>query len=99
MLNEKNKEQLIYLLDYTRYCIEDLVNKVLDDSESEPEYSAVTASNLIKCYIDVITAMETDIPYTDAESYLTYMGYSQEEVKLLEEKRLKEQPYYKGKIY
>ena len=50
-MDEKIKKELLYLIEYSMYYTDELISSVLEDSEEDPHYSAVTASNLIKCYI------------------------------------------------
>lgn len=47
-------EKLKYMLHIQRFDIELLIENVLEDSEEDPHYSAVTATNLVKCYIEMM---------------------------------------------
>lgn len=68
----KNKEQLFYLLGFMDDYIEDLVYNVMNDSENDPHYSGVTASNLIKCYINVMTEFGNPPPFSNVKEYFIY---------------------------
>ena len=92
-------KKLKYLLHIQRFDIELLVESVLGDSEEDPHYSAVTASNLIKCYIEIMEALGEKLSYTDVEGFIRNVGYSEQEYMLFEEKRRKEAKYYRGIQY
>lgn len=92
-------EKLTYLLNHLDGYIEDLIYAVLEDSEEDPQYSTVTAANLIKCYIEVEEALGHPLPYNSVEEYLRFNGHTSEEVELFEQKRLHESAYYIGKQY
>lgn len=73
---------------------------VIYDSEEDPEYSAVTTTNMIKCYIDVLKCLGEDVPYSTVKEYIRYKdGYTEEEYNIFEEKRKKEAEYYIGEIF
>lgn len=94
------KEKLLYLLRFTDYYIENLVYDVLDDSEEDPHYSAVTATNLIRCYIDVMGCFDSELPYKDVDDYLKdNCCLSSKELKKFKASMEKEKTYYVGKIY
>ena len=92
-------DKLKYLLHYMEYAIIRLVDHVLSDSKTDPEYSAVTASNLIKCYIDIKSELEGALPYKTVEGFFEYNLYTEEEYHLFEENRKKESEYYIGMQY
>ena len=99
MSRNANKE-FEYLMDhYLLYHIDDLIDNVLDDSEEDPHYSAVTANNLIKCYVKVCSEWGMEPPFSNAETYFTWTNRSEAEYRLFEEKRTKEQTYYIGEIF
>lgn len=75
---------------YINFCI----NEVLNDSRIEPEYSAVATSNLIKCYIFVMTSIGEKLPYSDVKGCFDFNGYLPEEYRLFEESRETESRYY-----
>lgn len=65
-------EKLLYLLNFLEDYIDQLVYKVMTDSQTDPHYSAVTATNLIKCNIQVMQQFNKKIPYTDVKGYFKY---------------------------
>ena len=92
-------EKLMYLLDYLDSCIESAVYDVLADSDTDPEHSAVTTANLIKCYIDVKKAMGQQTCYNSVNEYLRFHCFTSTEAQEFEQKRLRETTYYIGKQY
>lgn len=90
---------LKYLLHFFEYDLDRFINEVLHDSKEDPEYSAVTLINLIKCYISVSCELQNDLPYKDVKSYLLYCGYTDQDYNLLETKRAIESPYYVGEQF
>ena len=94
-----DSDKLEYLLYHMEYTIIGLIDRVLSDSETDPEYSAVTASNLIQCYIAVKNEGERPLPYTTAEDFFEYNLYTKEDYRRFEESRKKESEYYIGVQY
>ena len=94
-----DREKLKYLLHIQIYDIELLVENVLGDSEQDPQFSAVTATNLIKCYIQVMNELGEALPYSNVEEFFEFNAYTQEEYLTFEEKRKKESEYYRGIPY
>ena len=94
-----DREKLKYLLHIQIYDIELLVENVLGDSEQDPQFSAVTATNLIKCYIQVMNELGEALPYSNVEEFFEFNAYTQEEYLTFEEKRKKESEYYRGIQY
>ena len=94
-----NYEKLKYLLNFQVYEIELLIENVIEDSEEDPHYSAVTATNLVKCHIEIMKELGEPLPYTDVEGFVTNIGYSKNDYLLFEEKRKKESEYYRGIQY
>lgn len=94
----EQKEKLLYLFNHLYCYTEDLLWKVLEDSEQDPHYSAVTTSNLIKCYIDVMSDMGKRLPYQNVEGYLDHC-LSEEEKALFKKKYETEIQYYIGEVY
>ena len=92
-------EKLKYLLHIQRFDIELLVENVIEDSEDDPHYSAVTASNLIKCYIEIMKELGENLSYIDVEGFIKNIGFSGKEYLLFENKRKKEAEYYCGIQY
>ena len=94
-----DKEKLLYLLMFTNDYMETFADEVMNDSEEDPHYSAVTLTNMIKCYVDIMDKLGVKLPYNDVESFFKDNLYSDEEYELFEEKRKKEAEYYIGKQY
>ncbi len=92
-------EKLTYLLQHLEGYIENTIYEVLADSEEDPQYSAVTATNLIKCHIEVEEALGHQLPYRSVEEYLRFNCFTSEEVEIFEQKRKHESAYYIGKQY
>ena len=92
-------EKLLYLMPFIMDDIDTLVENVITDSEEDPHYSAVTAQNMIKCYVDVMTEMGINLPFHDVRSYFSASRYSECEYGTFEEKRKIESAYYIGKQF
>lgn len=90
------QEKLLYLMRYTNYDIETLIQAVLDDSKTDPHYSAVTAQNLIISYIEVLNKIGVELPFQNVAGYFQHSGFSSLEYELFESKRKKEATYYIG---
>lgn len=92
-------EKLMYLLIDMDDKICELIDNVLSDSETDPHYSAVAATNRIKCYIQVMNELGETLPYSSVEEFLEFNAYTKEEIRLFEESRKKESEYYRGVQY
>lgn len=92
-------EKLKYMLHIQRFDIELLIENVLNDSDNDPHYSAVTATNLVKCYIEIMHELGEKLPYHDVKDFIKNIGFSEQEYLLFEEKRKKEALYYRGVQY
>lgn len=92
-------EKMNYLLNIMYPTIEEFVDQVLNDSETDPEYSAVTAANVIKCYIQIMTDLGDAPPYDSVEGFFSINGYTDEEYQRFEKSREKESKYYIGVQY
>ncbi len=99
MSRNADKEFDYLMEEYLLYCIDDLIDNVLDDSEEDPHYSAVTANNLIKCYVKVCSEWGMEVPFFNAETYFGWSNRTAAEYRRFEEKRVKEQMYYIGEIF
>jgi len=92
-----NLTELKYLLRYTDYCIEELLDKVMADNRDDPEYSAVTLRNLIICLLRVNHILDDSYPIMNVKEYiLATQYYTEEDYMAFEENRLKESTYYVG---
>ena len=94
-----NREKLEYILWHFAMDTDALIWDVLDDDPNDPAYSAVTATNRIKCYIELCQEMGKKLPCSTVEEYLQLVGLSEEECRLFEESRAKEAVYYIGEQY
>ena len=94
-----DKNKLKYVLHHFDYSIEELVWNVLENDPDDPHYSAVTATNCIKCYIELCEELGENLSYSDVEGYLRCIGLSEEECRLFEESRIKESVYYIGEQF
>lgn len=94
-----NHEKLKYLLNNMDYHIGELIDKVLSDSPNDPHYSAVAATNKIKCYIQIMNELGETLPYSNVEEFFEFNAYTKEEYRLFEESRRKESQYYRGVQY
>lgn len=92
-------EKVNYFLRMMYPTMEQYVDQVLNDSETDPEYSAVAASNVIKCYIQIMTDLDNAPSFNDVESFFKINGYSDEEYQRFEECRKRESQYYIGTQY
>ncbi len=99
IMDFKFQEELLYLLKYMDDYIEKCVYNVLSDSQSDPHYSAVTTTNLIKCYVKVMDALDVELPYTDVKSYFKFNLLTANEYMAFEKSREKESHYYRGVQY
>ena len=75
------------------------IEKVLNDSKEDPCYSAVSATNEIKCYIQIMTELGHKLPYQNVSEFFRYYGYTQEQYAAFEDSRKKESVYYRGVQY
>ena len=94
-----NCEKLKYMLHIQSLDIELLIENVIEDSEEDPHYSAVTATNLVKCYIEIMEELGEKLPYTNVEGFVKAIGFSNDDYLLFEKKRKKESKYYRGIQY
>lgn len=92
-------EKLKYLLNDTECEIGRLIDNVLSDSEEDPHYSAVSATNRIKCYIQIMNELGEELPYSNVEEFFKFNAYTEVEYKAFEESRKKEFEYYRGVQY
>lgn len=92
-------EKLKYLLNTTEFEIGRLIDNVLSDSQEDPHYSAVYASNQIKCYIQIMNELGEKLPYSNVEEFFRVNAYTEDEYKAFEDSRKKESEYYIGVQY
>ena len=95
-MNLYASEELYYLVRFMDDYIEQMLYSVLADSEEDPEYSAVTLFNLVKCYIKVSQDLGIHTDYSTASEYLRAQCLDETDIEILERKRQKESSYYHG---
>ncbi len=93
-----NDEKLNYLFEFVGYWVTDFIDEVLYDSETDPEFSAVTANNIIICYIHFLESNNCNPPQSIYEFFIS-QGYSEDDFELFKKKRDKESVYYRSKQY
>jgi len=76
-----------------------LVRNVLNDSEEDPHFSAVSATSRIFLLTELYHAIGMHPELTDLRSYLTGRGFSDSEYEFFEGSRKRESVYYSGKHY
>ena len=94
-----NIDKIKFLLETVKAEIVILIKNVVNDSETDPHYSAVTASNRIRCYIDVMNSLGEKLPFEDVIGFLEFNGFTKEEQALFDRHRKTESEYYIGKRY
>lgn len=94
-----NIDKIKFLLETVKAEIFILIKNVVNDSETDPHYSAVTASNKIKCYIDVMNELCEKLPFEDVVGFLESNGFTKEDQALFDRHRKTESEYYIGKRY
>lgn len=92
-------EQLLYLLKFIDYDIGNLVREVLDDDEKDPDYSAVTAINMLTCYMNVMRYLDEELPYADVKEYFSYSWLKKGEYRRFMKSAEKEAAYYRDEIF
>lgn len=78
-----------YLVSYAEYCIINLLDNVMDDSEEDPEYSAVTVNNLIICLIKANELLRNECSISVKDYIITDANYSECDYEKFERKRKK----------
>lgn len=99
MVEGNNREAIFYMLDWLDYQVENLVWAVLNDSETAPEFSAVTANNRIICFIAVALDNGLPIKYRSTEQYFRQKQFPEECYYKFKTRIEQEEPYYSGKIW
>ena len=98
-MNHNCENEIRYLLKFMDEYIEQTVYSVLEDSEENPEFSAVTATNLIICYIRVLNSLHIACSYSSVNEYLRSICLTPDEIEVFMKKRTKEAQYYIGNQY
>ena len=93
--------ELNYLMKYVFYYIGQLLEKVVDDSEEDPQFSAVTLCNLIYCYLNTLEP-QTKATMGSIQLFIEehYCGQNPQEIYSIIERRWKlEREYYIGEQF
>ena len=94
-----NIESLEYLLSFTEDEIEHLIYNVLENSKDDPHYSAVTANNMLVCYMEIMTSLGKELPYSNMESFFEYLLLSEEEYDNYKQQYDDEKIIYVGRFF
>lgn len=98
-LNLGDNEKICYLLSFMEDYICILINEVLTDSKTDPDYSAVAATNVIKCYIEIENQAGVELPFCNAETFFKEKNYTRGDYIQFEESRKSESEYYRSVQY
>ena len=93
---EFDKKKLLYILEFFNYYTSELIDEVMDDSEEDPHFSAVAATNHIKCYIHMMKALGEHIYPNSVKDYILGCNYTEADYKKFKKNREKESNYYGG---
>ena len=99
MVLDNHTGELQYLLRHLDSFIEQEAYQVLNDSNKDPQHSAVTLCNLIKCLLVVQQELGIQMEYRNVDEYLRFQCFTDAEIQVLESKRIDESKYYVGKQY
>lgn len=94
-----NKKALDYILWSVQFEIEENIWKVLEDSEEDPQISAVTTTNLIKCWLELKDNISEPTGVNTLQEYFDYVSLPDEDYEIFERKRKKESEYYNGEQF
>ena len=94
-----NKEKLEYLLSFIFYDIEQLIYEVLDNSKDDPHSSAVTANNMLVCYIEVMNSLGNELPYSNMKSFFTYLLLTEKDYDNYKQQYDDEKKIYVGRVF
>ena len=90
------RDILIHLVSECSTVINFRIELVLNDCDSDPEWSAVSVSNLIKSTVDIAKEVNYSLPYNNVQEYFSRNNYSLTQYKIFEQKRISESAYYLG---
>lgn len=94
-----NNEKIIYILRFMEEYICISINEVLTDFKTDPEYSAVAVTNMIKCYIKIKNQLGENMSFCDVETFFKVKKYSEDDYMQFEESRKSESEYYRDVQY
>lgn len=95
-VNDSSK-YIRYILEFIYSDIQELIENVLNDSISDPHYSAVAANNLMVCYLRISDHSNTK--YDSVRNFIIELGFSEAEYEIFEKKRCDESAYYIGEQF
>ena len=90
------EEMYLYIADDIGYQIFVLIHQVLEDSETDPHYSAVTALNLFKCYNQILEDFDKSSCFENIKDFMLQNRFEEGDYEKFEILRKKESEYYKG---
>lgn len=94
-----NKIALDYILGTVQFVIEENIWKAIEDSEEDPQISAVTTTNLIKCWLELKENIGESTGVNTLKEYFDYDSLRDEDYEIFEKKRKKESEYYNGEQF
>jgi len=95
-----DKKKLLYLLSDANEYLCKLVDGVITDSKIYPCGSAVTTTNLIKCYMQVMKDIGKNLSFDTVEGYLENSNnFTDKEITEFENIRKKESKYFKDEQF
>jgi len=94
-----NRKALDYILWTTQFVIEDNICSVIDDSEEDPHHSAVTTTNLIKCWLELKENIGEATGVKTLKEYFVYDRLPDEYYGIFEKKRKRESEYYRSEQF
>lgn len=92
-------DKVLYLVKKMDVYICGFIRDVLMDSEEDPHYSAVSATNLIKCKIQLMSELGKQLSFSNVKEYMIFNGFTAEEYEQFEISRESESYYYGGKQF
>ena len=87
--------KLLYMLSEMPDIIDDTIYNVMHDSEEDRHYSAVAATNYLKCYVEIMGILGQPLPFSDMKSYFANSGWP-EYYEQFEKIRKEEAAHYIG---
>lgn len=93
------EDELDFLLKHTEGEICRLIVKVLNNDPNDPHYSAVYATNQIKCYILISKHLGKSLSYNNVFDFFITHGFSQKQYINFEISRKEESIIYRGTQY
>ena len=88
-----------FIINYIGSELPTIIEKVIYDSDTDPQYSAVYTNNLIKAYIELSLSNKLVRSFSSVKDYFDFSGFTLEEYGIFENKRKRESEYYIGEQY